>query len=193
MARFRSIERRSVVCQGEANASRSVRWRCVTEEAPRVEEVEMPASESRHVAEHHIGLRACGGAAEGDEQGGAAGAAALIPVPHLRDEQRRACDVRKRSPASAHTQRPESAEATRFRRVFYKWFRERARLSFPFKVCEHSRTRAVWPIGVTYGGFRFQKLGGLAHSHRLVPRLSLLCLSKYHGSPTLNWHALLAL
>ena len=80
LARFRSIERRSVVCQGEANASRSVRWRCVTEEAPRVKEVVTPASESRHVAEHHIGRRACGGTAGGDEQGGAAGAAALIPV-----------------------------------------------------------------------------------------------------------------
>ena len=63
------IERRSVVCQGEANASRSVRWRCVTEVSPRVEEVEMPASESRHVAEHQIGLRACGGTAEGDDLG----------------------------------------------------------------------------------------------------------------------------
>ena len=164
MARFRSIERRSVVCQGEANASRSVRWRCVTELSPRVKEVVTPASESRHVAEHHIGRRACGGAAGGDEQGGAAGAAALIPVPHLRDEQRRACDVRKRSPARAHTQRQESAEATRFRRVFYKWFRERVAKNgkifvlfgqefLPFRAL----TRLVWPIGVQLrcgGGFK---------------------------------------
>ena len=113
-----------MVCQGEANASRGVRWRCVTEEAPRVKEVEMPASESRYVAEHHIGLRACGGAAEGDEQGGAAGAAALISVPHLRDEQRRACDVAKRSCERPQHRDRESAEASRFRRVFNKWFRE---------------------------------------------------------------------
>ena len=118
MARFRSIERRSVVCQGEANASRSVRWRCVTEEAPRVKEVVTPASESRHVAEHHIGRRACGGTAGGDEQGGAAGAAALIPVPHLRDEQRRACDVGKRS-WSAHNTETEKALKRRVFDVFF--------------------------------------------------------------------------
>ena len=118
MARYRSIERRSVVCQGEANASRSVRWRCVTEEAPRVKEVVTPASESRHVTEHQIGRRACGGTAGGDEQGGAAGAAALIPVPHLRDEQRRACDVGK-SLLRAPTTETEKALKRRVFDVFF--------------------------------------------------------------------------
>ena len=107
-----------MVCQGEANASRSVRWRCVTELSPRVKEVVTPASESRHVAEHHIGRRACGGTAGGDEQGGAAGAAALIPVPHLRDEQRRACDVRKPA-ASAHSTETEKALKRRVFDVFF--------------------------------------------------------------------------
>ena len=46
----------------------------------------MPASESHHVAEHHIGRRACGATVVRDERHGAAGAAALNSAAHLRDD-----------------------------------------------------------------------------------------------------------